>query len=200
MKKNIILTIITILLLSACQKQEYKYQLSISQTSDLIKNTKLLPLDRLVEIIIAKDTGHYQFVDIRNPHQYANGHLNKAINLPFKSIDKSNLSFLCNKNKKFLIYGNNASDARLAYIFLKQLGINNILPVGGGYDFIHKNIIQNFAIHSALYDDEVPKYDYAKTISQTTGISTSNSNSSTPPPAPIMIKHRKTQANVGGCE
>ncbi len=185
---------------SSCTKYNFKYQKSVAKSYKDMKIIKLFPLNKLVEVVVTADTNIYQFVDIRNPHQYVNGHILNAKSLPLKSMYGKNISIFCNNKKIFLLYGNDASEARLAYSYLEELGIKNIYPLGGGYNFIEKNIIKQFGVRSNTYDDEIARYDYAKVIAQTSGSSVSNSNASTSAPPMPVIKRKKTATNVGGCE
>ncbi len=188
---------VIILFLASCSN-DYKYQISVNQTLDTAQNVQLLPLNEVVEIITTADTNNYVFVDIRTPHDYANGHLFNAINLPFKNLYGDNCKTFC-QNKTFLIYGKDASQSLLAYTYLLQLGIKNIYAIGS-YDFIKKNIIDEFSIHSDNYFDEDAKYDYAKVLAETAGGTTTNSESSTAPPPVVPVQRNTGGGNVGGCE
>ena len=203
MKKiNFILIAAGVILLSltGCTKYNYKYQQSVEETYQDMKNAEFFPLTQLAQIVVERDTDNYQFVDVRNPHEFANGHLYKAISLPLKDLYGKKLTAFCDNSKTFLIYGRDASEAMQAYLYLKQLGINNIKPVGGGYDFIYDKIIRSFGIHTGTYDDEIAKYDYAEVIAQTAGVSAGTGGSSTPPPTPVVVPQKKTEGSVGGCE
>ncbi|MEA3451175.1 MAG: rhodanese-like domain-containing protein [Bacteroidota bacterium] len=190
-----------IIAFSGCTKYNFKFQKSVDDSFESAKKVELLPLDKLVEVVIIADTNNYQFVDIRTPYQYSNGYILNALSLPIKSLYAENCEVFCNNDKIFLIYGENSTQARLAYSYLSQLGIKNIYALGGGYDYIEENIIKQFGVRSNSYDNEIAKYDYAKIIAQTSGSSAINSNSSSgaAPPIPI-IKRKKKDGGVGGCE
>jgi len=196
---NSIIVIALVLVMSSCTKNNYKYQKTVEESLEIVNKIDLLPVTKLAEILITEDTVNYQFVDIRTPHEYANGHLQNAISLPFKSLNKELEDVFCNNNRKLLVYGENASQARLACLYLKQIGIENVTPVGGGYEFIYKNIINSFAIHKGTYDDEIAKYDYKKVIEETPGVGDVSTSPTAPPPTTIVVPQKKT-GSVGGCE
>jgi rhodanese-related sulfurtransferase len=198
-KISFLLLISGIAMIIASCSNDYKYQLSVNETFDTIKNIKPLPLNELVKIISTADTNNYQFVDIRTPHEYVNGHILNAINVPFKSLDEKNCKTFCDNKKVYLLYGKDASEALLANSYLLQLGIKNTYSVGS-YDFIKKNILDEFAIHSANYNDEDAKYDYARIIAEISGGSNTNTETTTAPPPVVPVQRNNSEGNVGGCE
>ena len=202
--KNILLIVgfvAVMLAFSSCTKYNFKFQKSVEESVESMQNAELLSLDKLIEVVVTVDTNNYQFVDIRNPHEFSNGHILNAVSYPLKNLYAEKCEVFCDNEKIFLIYGENVSQARLAYSYLKQIGVDNIYAVGGGYDFIVENIIKNFGVRSNSYDDEIAKYDYAKVIAQTSGsvVIGSDAGSNDAPPVTI-VKRKKKDGNVGGCE
>lgn len=200
--KNTLLIVIfvtVIISLSACSKYNFKYQKSVKDSFTEMKNVELFSIDKLIDVIITSDTITYQFVDIRIPHKFVNGHILNAVNVPLKSMNKNNCKVFCQKDKIFLIYGETPSQARIAYSYLTEMGFKNIYVVGGGYDFIENNIIEKFGFRSSVYDDEIARYDFAKVIAETSGSTVSNANTSSAPP-PVVVVKKKKAGNVGGCE
>jgi len=202
MKKNIFFPLLFVLavIFAGCGGNKYDYQMSVEDTFAQGKQMDLLPVEKLAAIILSQDTLNYQFVDVRNPHRFQDGHVDGAINLPLKGLYNHNLDAFCEADKVFLVYGEDASQARMAVSYLRQLGFDNVIAVGGGYGFIRKNIIENYTVHSATYDDEVAKYDYAKIVATTAGASVDQSQTAAPAPAAVVPVKRKKTESVGGCE
>ena len=186
-----------LIFVSACSSGDFKYKKSIYDTFEAGKNIPIISADKLAEIVLGEDTLNYQFVDIRNPHEFNISHVTNAINIPFDVLQGDNCKIFCEKDKTFLIYGNNTSEARIAASFLNQMGINNIMAVGGGHSFIQENIINQFGIYSDLYDDEIALYDYKKVISETPK---GNAGSSPTGDLSFVPVARKSEVAAGGCE
>ena len=186
-----------ILFLSSCSNGEYKYQKSVDDTFEVGKNISVISVDKLAEIIYGEDTVNFQFIDIRTPHDFNISHVTKAINIPISVLQGDNCETFCDNDKTFLIYGYEATDARLATSYLNQMGINNVLAVGGGYDFIENNILNQFGIYSNSYDDEIALYDYKTVIAETPKGNASTSNAG---PVSFVPVARKTEGATGGCE
>ncbi len=201
---KLIVSVITLTVMmisfSSCSSNDFEYQKNIQESFVEAKNIDYLSVDKLAEIVLSSDTMNFQFVDLRTPHQYLNGHILNAISKPFKSLYGDECETFCNTEKVFLLYGNDASQAGLAFTYLKKLGVENIIAVGGGYDFINDNIIENFGIHTGTYNDEIAKYDFAQIVAETSGGSVGGSDNSSAPPPVIPVQRKNDGGNVGGCE
>lgn len=184
------------IIISGCSKN-VKFQKSVMDSKEMIKETKVIEVDKLAEIIYSNDSTTYSFIDIRTPHEFSISHVKNAINIPLKVLNKDNCGIFCEKDMIFLIYGNSTSDAKIAVSFLKQIGIENVMAVGGGYEFIENNILKEFGIYSEPYDDEIALYDYKKVIQLTPKGNASSGNVGDVSFVPVT---RKTEQVSGGCE
>ncbi len=105
-------------------------------------------------------------------------------------------------NKPIVVYCNTGHHAIAIVAYLRLLGYNAKSIMYGVNSFMNKKLKQ-FAPGAAILDGNVLCSDYPL-ISGKNRTAATNSNkkiaSTTPQPTPIMIKHRKTQTNVGGCE
>jgi len=186
--------------MASCSNDKNEFKYSVSEAHEFAQNVNYLSIDKVVDIILSNDTINYLFVDIRDPHDYINGHIMNAINLPLKNLHGNNIDVFCENNIIYLIYGDDGSQAALVYTYLRQLGVDNVLPIGGGYNYIYNNVISSFNIKSATYDDEIAKYNYAETVLETSGLnSTDGENSSSAPPIPI-VNVQNNSVSGGGCE
>ncbi|MBN2664114.1 MAG: rhodanese-like domain-containing protein [Bacteroidales bacterium] len=203
-KNNIIwIGVVTFILgFSSCSNDKKEFKYSVPEAFEFAQNVKYLDIETVVDIILSYDTINYIFVDVREPHDYINGHIMNAINLPLKSLSGNNTKIFCQNDLIYLIYGYDGSQAAMVYTYLMQLGIKNVAPLGGGYDYIYNNIISSFNIKSATYDDEIAKYNFAKIVSETSGLGKADANgnsSSAPPPTIINVQQTDNVQSSGGC-
>lgn len=70
-------------------------------------------------------------LDVRNPNEYNEGHLQGAILIPEYEIEEKALNKLKDKNQKIYVYCRSGSRARKAIIKLKKLGYTNLHYLGG---------------------------------------------------------------------
>lgn len=207
--RNIILVISSIAIaLASCSKSpsNAKYAISPKQTLEMASTDNIISPSVLAELIYAHDSSNtsYQLIDIRKPDQYIAGHVEGSINIPFATlVDKETCEAELPSNKQVIIIGENSEQAVIAGSILRQVGRENVMVALGGYKFIKNNIIDNFGINSGEYYNEVAKYDYAKIVSETPGISLGGgSNVSAPaepaPAATAPAKKKKAEGG-GGC-
>jgi rhodanese-related sulfurtransferase len=166
----------------------------------ITKNAQSISAVQLAEIINTKDSV-YQIVDVRDPKDFANKHVEGAINIPIgRLFEKGFLSTLNQDKKITILIGSGAAESAIAYMMLHDEGYANLREVSFGVDFVISNIVENFAPLSGKYQEDRAMYDYAKVVSQTggaaVGSSSSQSSSATPTAAP---KKKKAASEGGGC-
>lgn len=84
--------------------------------------------DELQTILKEKN---YIVVDVRTEEEYASGHVKKAINIPYDTIDKK---VSLDKDKTILVYCKSGKRSSIAYNTLKELGYD-VYDLGA-YDMI----------------------------------------------------------------
>lgn len=202
MKKIIYITIFITLFLISCKQITYKHD--IAKSVELANKSQLIPLENLINIITNNDSAkQFIFVDIRNPKKFGEGRIPNAINIPihnmYEYLNKSRI--FCKQNDKiFLIYADDASLAEATVFLLNQMGVYNVIAVGGGYTFVYNNIINKFSPLSTLYYDEEPKYNYSEKFKElSNGNEQQTTNTTTVTAQPVVpIKQKKT-TGLGGC-
>ncbi|MCG2824396.1 MAG: hypothetical protein L6364_12050 [Desulfobulbaceae bacterium] len=83
-----------------------------------IETTKISP--RELDVLIKTGAGSYTLVDVRDPEEFAAGHIPSAINLPLASF--ASQSGVLDKEKKIIVYCNSGGRSYNAYRKLKKLG------------------------------------------------------------------------------
>ncbi len=203
MKKYIFIYLIGILAFSSCSNSNKKTFVLTPQ--EAAKNAQydayVISPQLLADIYYSQEkSSNYQFVDLRTPKVFENGHIDGAINIPFITITKNdNCKTFLNQDRINIIYGENTEQTLFAGYFLQQLGLKNYFIILGGYDFIKNNIIDHYNVYSAHYNPEIAQYDYAKIIAETAG-NNNYSISTSKPKVSAPIKRKKKAAAGGGCD
>ena len=205
MKKDIlalIAIVLTTFMLSSCGSKKESwivYPDNVSYFNSF--DAKTLSVEQLTNVIFSEDTLHFRLIDIRTSHQFENGHLPHAINIPLHNFANDGCKKFLHQDKVInVIYGQDASQAESACMIAAHFGCKNNVAALGGYDFIENHVLKSYGIYSAVYDDEVPEFDYAKVVAETPGAGASSAASSGAPPAPKPVAHKKKKAAAGGCE
>ncbi len=202
MKIYLITILVSIIALSSCNKEQRRFSLTVEEASkQAVDQEYVLAPQLLADILYSgSDLDTYKFIDLRNPSKFENGHIEGAINIPFRTMNKNNnCKTFIDQNRINIIYGESTEQAIFAGFFLQQLGIKNYFIILGSYDFIKDNILDHYNIYSAHYNPEIAQYDYAKIVSETSGAR--NYSAKTKKPAGVAtFKRKKKSAAGGGCD
>jgi len=156
--------------------------------------------NEFADIVLLKDTVNYQFMDVRSAHKFIGSHLPNAINVPLsKDFLKDENIKLLNQDKKMLVlFGKNSTQGVASFLLLKQLGFKNMKVALGGCHYSKGYLLNNFGMKTGVYNDEIPRYNYAKVVAETSGAGAAVATSSAPKPKRKAVK-RKKKAVSGGC-
>ncbi len=155
--------------------------------------------EQFYQILYFNDTTNFILIDLRNPHQYAIGHLPHAINISSKNIlDKKHKKIL-KSNAVKLFYSDDPGLTRLTVTIVKRAGYQNCYAVLGTYKSLRDNFVKKFAIKSAFYDDEKPDFNYKEKFAQLSAGGGASSQTQTAPKPQIQVPVKKKQVG-GGCE
>lgn len=186
------------------KKPEHPYELSQQETLDMILNSKNMEVvpEEIPNLLENTSTKVY-FVDLRSPGEFIKGHIAGAINIPQNMIlEEDNLNFFrsFNSDGTVVLYGKDQVQANGPWMILKQLGINNIEVLEGGYNYYiaHMNDLQNNSTTPPEYMIEVPQYDFKQIMAQTPG-SGDVSTESEKPKEIVPVRRKKNQVVAGGC-
>lgn len=133
------------------KRPKHMYTINTQKTLEKITNNQFLVT---LESINNPD---YIPIDVRSPNEFEKGHLENAINIHTPEIlDETNSVFfkeLKESNKTALLYGNNPHEANVPFLFLYQLGYDNIklLVIQNSYSQ-NKLISKNYEIEKSEID------------------------------------------------
>lgn len=117
---------------------------------------------KALEIIAGKEE-NYIFVDIRNPREYDNFHIESAVNVPMqRALDEEFIPYLKNDKIKVL-YSDKSIKADQIWVLLTQYGYENLYVLQGGAAYWKENMVSKDVFKSkGEYDDEKLKFDINK--------------------------------------
>ena len=129
---GIVFMVILLVGLLTFRKPSLPYQMTDKEAIKLIGDTtKMLSVKNL-------DAGHYQWIDVRNQFEYANGHIDNATNIYsadlFEPFSIRYFKQLQKDGKKVILYGKDIHEASNPWMILAQLGFDNIFYLKEGYD------------------------------------------------------------------
>ena len=162
---GLIVVVITIGLIFTSLKSSKKFRFDKSAEelhSELVESKHYLDPNKALEIITNKNED-YIFVDIRNPREFDNFHIEGAVNVPMqRALDDEYIPYLEN-NKTKVLYSSERIKADQIRLLLTQYGYDNILVLQGGAIYWKDNMTSKDVFKSkASYDDEKLKFDLNK--------------------------------------
>lgn len=81
-----------------------------------------------LETILYTQSG-YVIIDVRDPEDFAEGHIANAINIPYREIRSTVTTKLANLNQKIFVYGE-GSRSRLAANEIARMGYTSVYSCG----------------------------------------------------------------------
>jgi len=141
----------------------------------------------------------YVLIDVRNRYEFEKGHLENAINIYtpeiLSDVNSDFLNELKEQNKTALLYGNNPDEVNAPFLFLYQLGYENIklLAVENSY-LQNKLITKNCEIEKSEADISAFIKESHKNASEAF-----IEKKIIIPPKKIITRKKKKKAPEGGC-
>lgn len=124
---TIFLLAATIMLFSACISK------SLTPTAKATPTIiKLLPAQ--AKEMFAKDSS-YILVDVREPYEYAEGHIPNAVNIPLSGVVKGVNDLGLNKESAIVVYCRSGRRSAEAAAALSKAGYKNLYDLGGIIDW-----------------------------------------------------------------
>lgn len=147
--------------LRASKKYEFSKS-AIALHQELVSGIHLMDPATALELI-QKNDEKYIFIDIRNPREYDNFHIEGAINIPMQTVlDDEYIPYLKNAKTKVL-YSNENLEAEQVRLLLTQYGYDNLMVLQGGAMYWKEHMVNRNIFGSKVeYNDEKLKFDPAK--------------------------------------
>lgn len=149
--------------MSIKSSQKFKFKESARELHTQLLTSKHQIDPQTAKDILSKQDDNYIFVDIRNPRDYANFHIEGAVNVPMQRVlDDEYVPYLKDDRIKVL-YSEESIDANQVRLLLTQYGYNNLMVLQGGANYWKENMESKDVFKSTEeYDDEKLKFDPEK--------------------------------------
>lgn len=162
---GLLVVVMAIGLVFASLKTSKKYKFSksaITLHQELVSGSHLMDPATALELM-QKNDEKYIFIDIRNPREYDNFHIEGAINIPMQTVlDDEYIPYLKNSKTKVL-YSNENLEADQVRLLLTQYGYDKLMVLQGGAMYWKENMLSTDVFESkGEYNDEKLKFDPAK--------------------------------------
>jgi len=159
----VIVLVVGLIFTSLESSKKYKFKKTAEvQHSELVKGNHLISPDKAREILL-NQSEEYIFVDIRNPREFDNFHIEGAVNVPLQRVlDDEFIPYLKNAKSKIL-YSNESIKANEIRLLLTQYGYENLYVLQGGSNYWKENMLSKDVFKSkGEYADEKLKFDLNK--------------------------------------
>ena len=159
----VIVLMMGLIFTSLKSSKKYKFDISAEEIhAELVNSIHYVNPNEVQEIISNKNKD-YVFVDIRNPREYDNFHIESSINVPMEKVLNDEFSSFFENNKTKVLYCDNSLKSNQIRLLLTQFGYENILVLQGGANYWQENMISKDIFKSTPeFDDEKLKFDSDK--------------------------------------
>ena len=183
------------------KEPKIKYVMDIEQAwQDAVTDKSAVRPERVYEILNSTDSAYYRFIDIRTPHDFLNGHIPGAINIPIHQILNDDVKNVLRQDEKInIIYGNHHREACAPYLLLKQIGYKNNSIMLGGFTFFEKYVLDAYKPNADNCLDEKAIFDYKKIMNSAKSTGSNTNTSETPKTEAPVKKKKKVAEEEGGC-
>lgn len=193
------IVLIGIIGLSSAKKSQSAYKLNTENILNQILNNESYTItpEEYQEIISGNDS-NYQFIDLRNPKQFAKNHLQGAINIPREELFiKDHILPLKDTTKTYVLYYSDHCGACSIWVLLTQMGYKNLNILMGGIDYLDYKIANDSnKVYLGEYREEAPLFDFAEEMKNASnGEIELNETKIEAPIVPI----KKKEVKKGGC-
>ena len=192
----IIFVVVIIAGLLTLTNPRLKYALTPEQTVSLVVSDNDGISPEKLDNILTGSTVNVEVIDIRNHYEFARGHIPGARNISaIELLEKDNIEWLRDLQKKgfvVIIYGEDQMQANGPWMVFRQIGLDNVSVLLGGYQYYlaFKNKKEK------TYSPEKAEFNYAEVAK----ISSSGDNSNKPAKKTTIVRRKKKGAAVaGGC-
>lgn len=195
--------VIILIALISISQPEHPYELSQQEALEMaLSSNEMEVIPEELRFLKEDNSVTLHFVDLRSSEEFQKGHIESAVNIPLSSIlEEENLKFFKNLDSAntVILYGTDQLQASGPWMILRQLGINNIKMLKGGYNYYSTHSLDVSDLpETPKYLIEAPQYDYAQIVEKTPGIGDVTVETEGPEQV-IPVRKEKTQRVAGGC-
>lgn len=149
-----------LILTSIQTSKKYKFKRTAQDIhAELIEAKHFMDPGTAKELIARKDE-KYIFVDIRNPREFANFHIESAVNVPMQLALEDEFIPYLKDNRIKVLYSEKSIEADQIRLLLTQYGYDNLMVLQGGAKYWKENMLSTDVFKAkGIYDDEKLAFD-----------------------------------------
>jgi len=102
---------------------------------DFFKPVAVWPVDRIKQFIQDRDPGDFNLIDVRQPREYAGGHIPGARSMPVSQLEEDHGDF--DLNKPTIVYCDSGPRSQAAASVLSRIGFRHVVCMEGGISAWH---------------------------------------------------------------
>lgn len=155
---TIIFVIVIGVILITYRAPRLGFEISPDEMLSLMDNKEyVLPVDQAQQLL---EDPNVQFIDIRSKGEYVVSQVKGAINIPLaKILDEESIELFEEEGKEFVLYGVSHREANATWMLLRQLGMENIKVLLGGFENYTTDSLSFPHFYSNLTELEQAEYD-----------------------------------------
>lgn len=92
---------------------------------------RLSPAEFITDVVNGK---LYTIIDVREPDEFAAGHIERAINIPLRELTQRLTDLPSNAGNPIMVYCHSGRRATHALVILRELGYRQVYNLDGGYE------------------------------------------------------------------
>jgi rhodanese-related sulfurtransferase len=174
----LILAFIVIIIIISVRAPSVSYKVSPDKVSTLLNDTGSLVTPFDLYNLVLKKSSNILVIDLRSAEQFDKGHIEKSINIPARNLLDENVLSIFRDLKKMngiaILYGKDQLEANGPWLLLKQVGIDNVKVLQGGYSFYQRLPLPDSLVAGSAFqwNLEVPDADMKDFGKEATGVKT----------------------------
>jgi rhodanese-related sulfurtransferase len=157
----VVLLLAFLVITSLQSRDRYRFRLSAAELHVVATDSAHYISPEKALGLLRENTGEYLFVDLRNPRQYDNGHIDGAVNLPMETVLDPAARKLLRSAPRIVLYDIGSSGANQVWMLLRQTGFENLYVLEGGLAYWQQQVMNPDIFKSAaIAADEKAKFDF----------------------------------------
>ena len=167
---SVVVLLLAFLIITSLQSRErYRFRLSASELHAVASDSAHYISPEKALALLRENTGEYLFVDLRNPRQYDNGHIEGSVNLPMETVLEPAARKQLRSAPNIVLYDEGSAAANQVWMLLRQTGTENLYVLEGGLAYWKQQVMNPDIFKSAaIAADEKAKFDF-KGLTQSEG-------------------------------
>lgn len=182
---TLLMAVFLLIAVSACQPDPVRYASSPEQLLEALQQSDFVLSPEAARQVVQAPAESQLLIDLRSPAEFEKGHIEGALNIPSQDLLlPETLVFFSRKDAQFILYGEDQAQANGPWLFLQQLGVENVKVLPGGYRYFSG--MDNSA---TLTLAETPDHDYAAVF--TAAVERHKKEAEAVKPKPVVVPQKK---------